>query len=69
MTQNGYMGLGNPKIGNEIFVLFGSDVPFILRPDPESSRFFLIGDCYVQGIMNGEAMTEVEERKRKIVLR
>lgn len=37
-------------------------MPFILRPYPsESDRagsYFLVGDCYVHGIMDGKAMEE-----------
>ena len=30
-------------------------MPFILRPIPLSEGFSLIGECYVHGIMDGEA--------------
>ena len=69
MTENGYMGLGSPKVGDEVWVLFGGDLPFILRPGPDDSSHTLIGDCYVQGIMNGEAMIDLKKKRRTVVLK
>jgi len=37
-----------------VVVLYGSTVPFILRPQAET--YLLIGQAYVDGIMFGEAM-------------
>ena len=55
-TVKGYMGVGNPKPGDEVFLLKGSSVPFVLRPrGPGREGFFVVGDCYVHGIMDGEA--------------
>ena len=41
-----------------ICVLFGASVPVVLRADfvGDNSDFRLIGECYVDGIMEGEAM-------------
>jgi hypothetical protein len=46
-----------------VWVLIGSKVPFVLRPvidnDGTSSfnnSFRLVSDCYLHGIMNGEAI-------------
>jgi hypothetical protein len=40
--------------------LSGGNVPFVLRPlpGPQPNTFELVGDCYVHGVMNGEAVTE-----------
>ena len=54
-TKRGYIGLG-PRMsqpGDSIFLVKGSRVPLILRPG--ESGWELIGDCYVHGIMQGEA--------------
>lgn len=49
--------MGNPKSGDKVFVLRGSEVPFILRPCGLGREgFFVVGDCYVHGIMDGEAL-------------
>jgi hypothetical protein len=42
-------------VGDVVCVLFGGDVPFILRPSPQGN-YQLIGECYVSGVMRGEAL-------------
>jgi hypothetical protein len=69
ITADGYMGLGSPELGDEIWVLFGGDNPFIQRPsvtDPGCHQ--LIGSCYVHGLMDGEAMVDVEAKQRTVTL-
>lgn len=71
-TYKGYMGLGDlPQPNDEIWILFGGSVPFILRPYPTDSDhagcYSLVGDCYVHGIMDGEAMEGWEERDTREV--
>ncbi|KAH9242293.1 hypothetical protein K456DRAFT_1879274 [Colletotrichum gloeosporioides 23] len=61
-THNGYYVLG-PKMmepGDAVCVLYGGNLPFCLRP--WGSKYLLVGECYVHGIMNGE-MIEAAERK------
>lgn len=61
-TDLGYMGLGYaPREGDEVWVLFGGTVPFILRRTSRLGEYSLIGDCYVHGIMDGERMTDLKE--------
>ncbi|KAK5726195.1 hypothetical protein LTR17_012910 [Elasticomyces elasticus] len=65
-TQKGYLGLGDaPEADDEIWILEGGRVPFLLRPYPDDSDhaggFSLVGDCYVHGIMDGEATKLSEE--------
>ena len=52
---NGLLGLvpEDTRPGDIIYVLFGCDVPLVLRPD-EGSTFKIVGECYVDGVMNGE---------------
>lgn len=55
ITSLDYMAL-IPKtatVGDKIALMPGADKPFLLRSDGE--RFKVIGNCYVQGIMHGEA--------------
>lgn len=56
IAENGYYGLGphNMQPQDKIAVLFGARVPFILRPF--GNRWKLVGECYVNGIMHGEAI-------------
>lgn len=55
-TSEGWRGIGPKDVeaGDILIVLFGSRVPFVLRRDGSSYR--LISDCYVYGLMDGEAM-------------
>jgi len=44
-------------------VIVGCDVPLVLRRVEE--HYDLIGDCYVEGIMQGEAMRKFENEQVK----
>ena len=58
-TDRGYIGLGPREMqeGDHVYILSGGDVPYILRPipGPRPRTFELVGDCYLHGIMYGEA--------------
>jgi hypothetical protein len=57
VTARGYLGrvpMGS-EIGDKICILFGGSVPFILQ-DTGDGYFKFIGECYIHGIMDGEAM-------------
>jgi hypothetical protein len=62
-TTNGYLRLSPVKAekGDIICILLRSSRPIILRPSGE--RYLIVGDCYVQGIMEGEAMAWLDTRK------
>jgi len=54
-------------VGDLVCVLYGGDVPFILHPDGQG-HYKLIGECYVSGIMQGEALDMgLEEREFLLV--
>src|SRR5262249_34310553 len=71
LTEQGYMGLGpmNMQVGDVVYILCGGNTPFLLRtagaksvPEVgERECKILVGDCYVHGIMDGEAMDTEEE--------
>jgi len=68
-TANGFMGVG-PKslyIGDLVCVLSGGRVPFILRR--QGDMFQVIGECYVYGIMNGQAVDSMKGTRRETVFR
>lgn len=50
------LGPANLQRGDIVAVLFGAVTPFVLRP--VAHRWELIGPCYVQGVMDGEAVRE-----------
>ncbi|KAI1411478.1 heterokaryon incompatibility protein-domain-containing protein [Hypoxylon sp. FL1857] len=55
-TSEGFIGMVEPEsqIGDIVACLEGAYVPHILRPTGDGS-WSLIGDCYVHGLMDGEA--------------
>lgn len=80
-TEDGYFGLGpeTMEAGDDIVVLAGGNVPFVLRHvdsdcdncDADQSRSQLIGWCYIHGFMHGEAVESItsgENRWRKFCL-
>jgi hypothetical protein len=46
-----------------VCVVLGCDVPLILRPI--ECHFELIGDCYIDGIMEGQAIADLDSGKYK----
>jgi hypothetical protein len=58
VTESGYMGRAcmNVKEDDVIILLLGGEAPFVLRQDGDNYRF--IGEAYVHGIMDGEALIE-----------
>ncbi|KAE9374997.1 HET-domain-containing protein [Stipitochalara longipes BDJ] len=59
-----------PKIsrsGDFICVLFGGEVPYVLRPTG-TGFFWVVGECYVHGIMHGESLShDAEVREFRLV--
>lgn len=57
-TENGYWGLGPPGLqpGDVCVIIYGADVPFVLRPIPGCSQYKLVGQCYISGAMYGEML-------------
>ena len=55
-TMKGYLGVGPQLLrsGDNICILLGCNVPVILRPAGQG--YSVIGECYVDGIMDGEVM-------------
>ncbi|XDG08778.1 hypothetical protein ABKA04_008393 [Annulohypoxylon sp. FPYF3050] len=66
-TDKGYIGLGSAlaEAGDQIVVVKGAKVPLIFRP--AGSQWMLQGDCFVKGIMHGEAYREHETSQMWIV--
>jgi hypothetical protein len=58
-----FMGLGPATLKREdiVVVLLGGPVPYALRPSPRFSGHQLVGECYVHGIMGGEALHHLRE--------
>ncbi|KAJ4291035.1 hypothetical protein N0V90_010232 [Kalmusia sp. IMI 367209] len=60
--DTGHFGLAPCTIerGDAIYVLLGCSLPMVLRQVGETGRFKVVGECYVDGIANGEALAGVE---------
>ncbi|KAF1829547.1 hypothetical protein BDW02DRAFT_509686, partial [Decorospora gaudefroyi] len=68
ITKNGYMGMGPPHVqaGDQVWVLYGGHVPFVMRralanpsgADSDYHGLDLVGDAYVHGVMDGEAVRD-----------
>lgn len=70
LTQNGRVGLvpfwcGE---GHLVTIIHGCSVPLILSKDENSSTYSLVGDCYLEGVMHGEAVTWAADKGDEIVL-
>ncbi|KAH6669233.1 heterokaryon incompatibility protein-domain-containing protein [Halenospora varia] len=61
VTDNGYIGLGPVKMrkGDQICILYGCSVPIVLRK--ASGGVTLVGEAYLHGLMDGEALALVKE--------
>ncbi|KAL9609431.1 MAG: hypothetical protein Q9167_005807 [Letrouitia subvulpina] len=81
VTEKGWMGTGPPTAGPNdlVVVLNGGLAPYVLRPTESKMRhagttyseFTTLGDCYVHGIMYGEAMDRLDAgvyKEREFVL-
>jgi hypothetical protein len=64
MTKSGKLGLGPGAVrkGDLLVVLWGGQVPYILRRGTEGEAWYnFVGECYVDGLMNGEVATHQED--------
>ena len=58
-TSKGYIGLGpvSTQVGDEVWIICDAKLPLVLHPQPENSKYFkLVGETYLHGFMNGEAL-------------
>ena len=69
LTRNGYFGWGpdnlyetdqtkEMKVGDKIAIIFGCSTPLVIRP--VGDKFMVVGEAYVQGFMDGEALALTE---------
>ncbi|KAM0540538.1 hypothetical protein ACHAPJ_013586 [Fusarium lateritium] len=58
ITESNLFGVGpvDMEIGDQLCVLFGAEVPFLLRP---KDGYRVIGECYVYDIMHGEILDKL----------
>jgi hypothetical protein len=56
-TENGRLGCmpNRAEVGDMICIFLGAGVPYVIRPCG-NDRYTFIGECYLHGVMDGEAM-------------
>lgn len=66
MGLTGYVPVRARK-GDIICILYGADVPFVIRREG-GGKYSLVGECYMHGIMNGEAfrMAELKDQAEEV---
>jgi hypothetical protein len=77
ITEDGQLGLGprNVRPGQELWIIGGCRVPVILNPLPKTSddesdvSLTFHSECFVYGIMTGEAVESRKDQVRDILLR
>jgi Heterokaryon incompatibility protein (HET) len=65
LSENGYIGLApsETETGDKICVMYGCHAPVVLRKRSDGAdAYILVGDAYVHGLMDGEALQLVEKR-------
>ncbi len=70
-TENGYIGMGPYELrsGGEVWILGGRSHPFILVPINDCpSQYYLVGEAYVDGTMQGEAVSKMRQRLNSLNL-
>ncbi|MCJ1461491.1 hypothetical protein MMC07_000088 [Pseudocyphellaria aurata] len=65
-----YVGLASvgSQIGDRICVILGCNVPFVIR-SIEGGNYVLVGECYIHGLMHGEALRNPDRSFEHISLR
>ena len=59
VTTDGYIGLapGEARVGDRVAVVYGCSTPLLIRKVNEAeATWCLVGECYVYGLMDGEAV-------------
>ena len=68
-SEAGHFGwaVNGAEPGDVVAVFRGCDYAFTLRPNGDSS-YKIVGDCYLHGIMDGEAMVDESLSEVEITL-
>lgn len=74
-TERGFIGLvpENAAVGDKVYLFLGGQVLYTLRPvksdslaDGRCATFRFVGETYLHGLMDGEAMTWVERGQASV---
>ncbi|KAK0103167.1 hypothetical protein ONS95_014965 [Cadophora gregata] len=57
-TKSGHVGMAPATVvpGDSVYILLGCAFPVILRPGKITGQYKVVGECYVDGFMKGEAI-------------
>ncbi|KAK3331733.1 heterokaryon incompatibility protein-domain-containing protein [Cercophora scortea] len=68
VTNGGLLGMAprEARKGDLVCVLLGCSIPLVLREVPGEETFTVVGECYVDGYMNGEVCERMEHHGRSI---
>jgi hypothetical protein len=63
VTQKGFLGLGPAEVepGDVVCILFGGNLPYVVRHLSSQDEYTFLGPSYVHGIMDGEAYDGMEQ--------
>jgi hypothetical protein len=68
-TEGGWLGLAPEEVqkGDVVANLYGCNSPVVLRPSDQydECRYLVIGECYVDGIMDGELIVPKNQGEYK----
>jgi len=64
-SRKGYVGLCPPlsQKNDLICLIYGTNVPFLIRPREIGAGYLLVGETYLHGVMFGEAMGKATEKE------
>jgi hypothetical protein len=51
------------RVGDHIVTLFGLEMSVVVRHDLEYDHYWLISECFVLGLMDGEALEDLDESR------
>ncbi|KAK3367919.1 heterokaryon incompatibility protein-domain-containing protein [Podospora didyma] len=69
-TSTGMRGVGprEMKLGDKVCVIQGTQMPFIIRWCDEKEGYTLVGECYIEDLMDGWALKKARDEKGWIEL-
>jgi hypothetical protein len=68
-TERGLFGwaMDGVQEGDELCVFYGGKYPFVIS-SVEDGKYRIVGDCYIHGFMDGEALSEDFEEKELLII-